>query len=401
MKRLISILIALIAIGIGFAYINVGPPAYSSKVPDVDRVFDTTPPSWMLFNILTKVSNFARQVSNYLQGPMVFMSYGTLSVTQRSLYAVSKLGLADHIPEEGISVASLAQKTNLKSIDKLFRVIRFLSTEGIFTLDDDIVKLTPIGSYLKSDHPNSFRYCMIHWGEEALDAVLKLPSFLKDDSKFSDHNEGKNIFEIYEEKPESMFVFTKCMLGIFKFTAPAMVSAYDYSNHRVLVDVGGGQGALTHEILRAYGADVFPGSSLNKAVVMDLQRVVQYARTNHSMVSFVGGNFFQASTIPKGDALVICGVLHDWPDHDATNILRNARMRLEDEGVLLVYDFVVDKESTSYNTATLMDVFMTSILNGPFRTQEEYSTLFTSAELVLVETRKTRSLNTLFILKKN
>ena len=46
---------------------------------------------------------------------------------------------------------------------KLYRIMRYLTSEGVFKLEGDKFSLTAAGQYLRSDMEGSMRWCMIHW----------------------------------------------------------------------------------------------------------------------------------------------------------------------------------------------------------------------------------------------
>ncbi len=63
-----------------------------------------------------------------------------------------------------------------------------------------------------------------------------------------------------------------------------------------------------------------------------------------SRTKFVGGDFFQAATIPEAepadrDVYVMRAVLHDWPDKEAQQILADVRTAI---GVLGVLDAIAE-----------------------------------------------------------
>ena len=79
------------------------------------------------------------------------------------MYVVAKLGVADVIKDDSVHYKQIASKVNAIP-DKLFRVIRYLSSEGYFILSkDDFVSLTDNGQLLRSDREDSMRWCSIHW----------------------------------------------------------------------------------------------------------------------------------------------------------------------------------------------------------------------------------------------
>jgi hypothetical protein len=213
---------------------------------------------------------------------------------------------------------------------------------------------------------------------------------------------GKDIFSLYEERPESAEAFTKCMKGLFTTVNSAAASEYDYSQHHTLLDLGGGMGSATAAILKLHDKHAFSNSKLSKAIVFDLPEVVKHGDQYHEILQYQGGSFFNITSIPRGaDVILINGVLHDWNDDECITILQNAASVLESQGTIIVTDSAVPKSNHPlFNIITQMDVHMMTISSGDFRTYDEYRSIFSRANLTLKESRPTRSLVTLFILEK-
>ena len=64
---------------------------------------------------------------------------------------------------------------------------------------------------------------------------------------------GMGIFDFLAEHPESAATFDAAMSERTAAFAPSVADAYDFSDMRTVVDVGGGQGTLLTEILRKHG----------------------------------------------------------------------------------------------------------------------------------------------------
>jgi len=319
-----------------------------------------------------------------------------------SLYVISKLGVADHILDRSVDYRELASKVNVNP-SKLYRIIRYLSSEGYFILSDDgKVKLTYGGQYLRSDRPDSMRYCFINWNEEVLQSMHYMLSEVRNEGEAFELAFGKDIFSLYEERPESAEAFTKCMKGLFTTTNSAAASEYDYSQHHTLLDLGGGMGSATAAILKLHDKHTLSNSKLSKAIVFDLPEVVKHGDQYHEILQYQGGSFFNITSIPRGaDVILINGVLHDWNDDECVTILKNAASVLESKGTIIVTDSAVPKSNDPlFNSITQLDVLMMTISSGDFRTYDEYRSIFSRANLTLKESRPTRSLVTLFILEK-
>lgn len=115
----------------------------------------------------------------------------------------------------------------------------------------------------------------------------------------------------------------------------------------------------------------------------------------------MGGSFFNASSIPEGyDLMLLSGCIHDWDDHQSVEILRAARSKLPVGGRLVVVDMAVDTFAPMASAVTRMDVFMSGVAPGLFRTEAEYVALFRKAGFRVAEVLDTRSINTVFVLER-
>src|SRR5215208_7796631 len=106
------------------------------------------------------------------------------------------------------------------------------------------------------------------------------------------------------------------MTGFSRRVNAAVAAAHEFGRYGVIVDVGGGRGALLAGILARY-----PGV---RGVLFDQPAVVAGAEADG--VEIVGGSFFES--VPEGgDAYLLKSVLHDWEDEQVIEILRACRDR--------------------------------------------------------------------------
>lgn len=183
---------------------------------------------------------------------------------------------------------------------------------------------------------------------------------------------------------------------------PATMAEYDFSKHKTVLDLGGGMGAATAQMLQQHDKSAKPSSQISKAYIFDLPSVIQHGYVKHPLAEYVGGSFFELDTIPRGaDAILINGVIHDWSDEESMTILQNAQKVLAPGGRILVTDAAVpDSSHPMHFTMARIDVFMMMASHGFFRTHAEYEALWAKAGLRLLETRPTRSLNSIWVLEK-
>jgi len=106
----------------------------------------------------------------------------------------------------------------------------------------------------------------------------------------------------------------------------------------VVADIGGGNGTALRHILSR-----FPTL---RGLLFDLEHVVGAVDAPALMdgrITTVSGSFFEG--VPGGaDCYLLIQVLHDWPDEDCLRILRNCRVAIGPEGVLLVGEHVLEPD---------------------------------------------------------
>lgn len=153
----------------------------------------------------------------------------------------------------------------------------------------------------------------------------------------------------------------------------AVVEAYDFSDARLVVDVGGGNGALLAAILAA-NPEVHGILFDQEAVVSGASAALEeYARRR----IIQPGNFFES--IPAGgDLYTLSQILHDWSDERCLEILSNCRTAMDRGARLLVIERVLDEMPGLTNSMNfLSDMHMMVLFPGANeRTPMEFSRLF-------------------------
>ncbi|KAJ1427638.1 S-adenosyl-L-methionine-dependent methyltransferase [Sesbania bispinosa] len=91
-----------------------------------------------------------------------------------------------------------------------------------------------------------------------------------------------------------------------------------------LVDVGGGIGQALKLILSEYPSI--------KGINFDLPQVIQHAPP-HPGIEHVGGDMFES--VPKGDAILLKLVCHNWSDEECVKFLKNCHKALPQDGKLM------------------------------------------------------------------
>jgi hypothetical protein len=294
----------------------------------------------------------------------------------RAIYAAAKLGIADLITDAPKSVAELAAATNTHA-PSLYRVLRALSSVGVFAQDaEGRFAQTPLSATLLTDAPGSLRWlAMTELGEEHYPAWEEFLYSIRTGERAFDRRFGKTAWEFFAENPENARIFNNAMTGTTAMITEGVLGAYDFSELRRVVDVGGGHGELLASILKT--------NPRATGVLFDAPQVVSGAgaRLEAAGVAgrceIVGGDFFES--VPAGaDAYTMKWILHDWDDEQSTRILKNIRRASTDDGRLLVIEAVIPAGDEPH-FGKFIDLNMLVMTGGRERTEEEFRALFAAA----------------------
>ncbi len=297
------------------------------------------------------------------------------SLTQM-IYVVVKLGIPDLLAERPRSADELASSVSVHA-RSLYRLLRAMACLDIFVEDSlNRFSLTPLSELLRSEVPGSLRSFALSYGEpwwwSAWGSLLY--SVQTGETAF-DHVQGTSLFEFLAHDADAARIFNANMTAMTSEETQAVVAAYDFSGTRVLVDVGGGQGALAEAVLQAHPRV--------RAIVFDVPSVIDKARNRLESAGIVdrcelvGGSFFDR--IPAGgDVYTLKDILHDWDDPQAKNILRTCHAAMDRSARLLVIERII-KPGKDSMAGKLTDISMLVFTGGKERTEAEYRTLLESA----------------------
>jgi hypothetical protein len=307
----------------------------------------------------------------------------------QAIHVVATLGIADLLKDGPRSADDLAEATGTHAL-ALYRILRALASVGIFAEETDgRFGLTPLAEHLRSDVPGSLRswailmgrpYLFTAWGHLLHSVKTGEPAFPE--------VYGMTAWEYRAAHPEESVIFDAAMTGLSLAEAEAVVRSYDFSGIGVLVDVGGGKGALLAAILVANPA--------LRGILFDQPYVVAGAKDLLERAGVadrcevVSGSFFEA--VPGGaDAYLLKSIIHDWDDASAIEILRKCRAAIADTGRLLLVERGI-RPRNEPDPAKFIDLMMLVMLGGQERTADEYEKLYTEAGFRLTSVLHTGSL---------
>jgi len=173
------------------------------------------------------------------------------------------------------------------------------------------------------------------------------------------------IMKRWQDDPEGPEIF-RAVMG----TSPAqsyqpIARSWDFSNARVVADLGGGGGAMIEAILATYPAV--------RGMLVDLPASIDAAKPHFATapvaprLQLVAADLLKE--VPSGaDVHVLKHVLHGYADDAAALILRNCKTALPPDGRILIVEFVlpevIDGADPDLEKRLLSDLNMLAVTGG-------------------------------------
>lgn len=323
-----------------------------------------------------------------MSDPSPVQMYGMLNahILVQALHVTAELRIADLLADGPRTVEELAQASSSHA-PSLYRLLRMLAGAGVFAEDEPgRFMLTPLAATLRTDTPDSVRDWALFIAAPPIWAAWGdlLHSIRTGESAF-EHGFGVPLFKYMSDHSELARSYNKWMAKQSELQNAAVLTGYDFSIHRRIVDVGGGQGATLVSILRTH-----PQTT---GVLFDLPQVVTNALVPEMLAErceIVAGDMLESVPV-GGDAYVLKRVLMDWGDELAMKVLMNCRDAMQQDGKILVIETVVP-EGNEPSVSKFLDIVMLALQrSGRVRTKAEHQALFKAAGLELTSFLPTTS----------
>jgi len=303
------------------------------------------------------------------------MDLWTLSdlATPWCVHVAATLRIADHIEAGKSEIADLAASAGADR-DSLHRLLRHLVRKGLFeepspgrfALNDLARGLLGESGHIGFDL-NSIGGRMAHaWGT-LLSAVRT--------GKTAYHERfGRGFWDDLDAHPAIAADFDALMGPVGHGTPDpnVLINREDWPSIKTIVDVGGGTGALLAGVL-----SVHPHV---RGTLVDLPRTI--ARSGEifqsagvaDRVTTVGQSFFDP--LPAGaDLYLLKSVLADWPDREATSILKRCAEAARPSGRIVIFSGAGEGEEAA------PELLMLILVGGRARTVNDFRALCREAGL--------------------
>ena len=176
-----------------------------------------------------------------------------------------------------------------------FRLMRALASNGILKQRrDGRFALTRVGQELRSDAPDTMAPMVELIGTpEHWEHWSSLLHAVRTGATAADEVRGMPIFEYLETRPEYAEVFNRAMTGVSSMAIESLGSTYDFSDRKLIVDVGGGHGALLGAVLR--NAPLASGVLFDQPSVIAGAGAPLEAAGVRPRCTLIGGSFFESA----------------------------------------------------------------------------------------------------------
>jgi hypothetical protein len=296
-------------------------------------------------------------------------------MVSRALHVAAELSIADALANGPKSITELAAASSSHP-RSLYRLLRMLASKGIFAeTSDGRFQLTEEGGLLQSGFLRDFARMV---GDADWNGFGALLHNIRTGEPAFKHVNGVGFFDYLGAHLEAQERFDRGMANGADAENPLVAAAYDFSQYRRIVDVGGGRGGFLAEVLKAHAGPL--GVLFDQPQVVANPEYLQRAGVI-DRCEIAAGTFFE-SVPPGADLYILKRVMHDWPDDVCAGILRRCRNAVAKGGRIVVIDAVIPPGNTPDLNKTV-DLLMMVLLDGRERSEREFTALFASAGLEL------------------
>lgn len=298
-------------------------------------------------------------------------------VTPMAIRVAATLRLADRIAAGPRTAEALAAEVDADP-DALRRVMDHLVTAGVLSrADDGTYSLAALGEQLRDDHPDGLRAWLDLDGSigRADLCFVQLLHTVRTGEAAYPRQFGRAYWDDLSADPARGASFDALMGDRLVADAPVIAAAYPWGALGHVVDVGGGNASLLIALLHAH--DELRGTVIDRPGPVARAEQAIAAAGLGDRADARSGSFFDA--LPAGaGGYVLSGILHDWDDEHAHQILARCVEAAGPAGRILVIEPV-----GGLRADTEMDLVMLALYAGRERRVEEFRTMAAEHGLTL------------------
>ncbi|KAL5731691.1 hypothetical protein ACHQM5_004395 [Ranunculus cassubicifolius] len=292
---------------------------------------------------------------------------------------ISPRDIASQLPTQNPNAASM--------LDRILRLLTSYSilTSSLITWETGLVeRLYGLGSVCKYFVPNEDGFTisalmLLVQDKVLMDSWWHMKDAILEGGVPFNKAHGMHIFEYPGVDDRFNGVFNRAMFNHTSLVMKKILEIYKgFEDLTVVVDVAGGVGTTINLITSKY--------STIKGINFDLPHVIEHA-PSYPGVEHIGGSMFDS--IPKGEAIFMKWILHDWSDENCVKLLKNCYKALPDDGKVIVVEGIVPVAAENDIAARALSLYDIAMMaqspEGKERTEEEFETLAKEAGFACIK----------------
>ncbi len=291
----------------------------------------------------------------------------------------AQLRVPDLLADGPLSAEDLAAATGIAA-DRLHRVLRGLAGLGVLAeTAEGRFRNTEVGDLFRAGVPGSRRAMALMLLPESYRSWGHLMETMHSGKPGHEIAHGGSLWDSMARDADYAARFNQAMVSGTEQIAEFVAAGSDFSSASVIVDVGGGNGALAVGILKAHPH--------LRAVICDLPAGLAGTReylAKHGVLdrcTTVEADFFEKVPM-EGDVYLLKDIIHDWDDEHATRILSACRRATRRGARILLVERLLPArvtDSPEHLNAVMTDLQMMVQLGSRERTLAEYRVLLEQA----------------------
>ncbi|KAF8548625.1 S-adenosyl-L-methionine-dependent methyltransferase [Imleria badia] len=342
---------------------NEVPTIQSQTCHPIDFAADTV----ALKKAVRLLEGACQQLCASLAPPQHTVQNYAMSFEWACVGVVIRAKVADALEKypKGLHVGDLAKLVNLER-GKLCRVIRLLATKGCFTeVAPNIFANNRISLItLSSSNPGALSRIE---AEDVSQGAVVLYETMTEPEYAASYEPDKapliyalkkkgfegSFFDWMKEDAERRENYHRAMIGLsYIMGSLSVLHHYPWNEVKTVCDVGASVGTVSLPLSKMYPHLKIVDQDLPEVLVQAKEIWAKNApeALQNNQVKLVPLNFFEESPVKDQDVYYLRNIIHDWPDAEATIIMRNVRSAMGPHSRLLIHDYVLTPASRDHNT---------------------------------------------------
>jgi demethylspheroidene O-methyltransferase len=185
-------------------------------------------------------------------------------------------------------------------------------------------------------------------------------------------------------QPAQVSAYSELMAESQRMVAEEVLAVYPVHKHRLLLDVGGGEGAFVHAAATAapqLNVSVFDLPAVTERACLRMEQLGLSARFKAH-----GGNFFTDSLPSGADLVTLVRVLHDHDDAEASQLLANIHRSMPPGQTLLIAEPMAGISQSRAVGDAYFAFYLLAMGRGRARTPAEIQSMLETAGFSQVRT---------------